>query len=241
MANIDVRRKANWLGSSSRIIKQLIVSVSSYITLPFASYQEDAVCKHFQAQYNGKYDPLCFDGKNKGYFEQIETVYNLINFEGKQIIDLGCGDISLYYWLTDKLIKPKKYIGVDFATRPACYDEPIFFLRKDLRKNHYQFQKGDIAVAVNSLCYLSDQAIDSLCVNLPNDFTFIIIEPFPGIFWDAYFDGCKLYYRSINHLVNRLSEFGLISQKIAVDYGLILFRQFLLPLSYCIVFKKNNL
>lgn len=229
-----IKRHAEWLGSPKRVLKQILSSIWSYVSLPFVKYSKNAVFDFFYSFYRGKPDPLVFDGKDRRYFDRIEDLFDVNTLKDQSVLDLGCGDGSFYFWLKHKQIQVKKYIGIDFAHEETTLDEYAYICNKDITTIETKEYIVSLIISVNIFCYLDNSSIDLLLRSKTGISKLIIIDPFPGIFWDAQFDGIKLFYRSPRKLIKILNSYGWVVQGISIDYGIKIKDFFLFPLSYCV-------
>ena len=240
MRKIEQKRVANWLGTPSRVVKQLIVSIWSYLTYPISNFRQNATKLFFCNLYKGKADPLIFDGKNYRYFEQIDMVYDIKNLTQKSVLDLGCGNGSLLLWLTTKQISLKEYIGIDFAHIDSKLSNNAKIIQKDIADIQINETNANIIFAVNVLCYINDATLSSIFESTKERTELIIIEPIPSIFWDAHFDGIKLYYRNSHKLISLLASKGWHVKCTAIDFGFKFFDNYLFPLSYCLLLVSDS-
>jgi len=231
---LEKKRVANWLGSPTRVIRQLIVSCWSYLSLPISKFHNNAAQHYFTNLYKGKPDPLIFDGKDNRYFEQIEMVYDINNLAEKKVLDLGCGNGSLFFWLMAKKIVLQEYIGIDFAHPASNLGNNACITQRDIRDIQLNKTNANTVFAINVLCYMSDELIDSVFQPLKKNSELIIIEPVPSLFWDAHFEGVKLFYRDNHKLKKILESKGWQVKNAATDYGCKFKGAYFLPLSYCL-------
>ena len=239
--NIEYHTRAVWLGSIGRVVKQYLVSTISYLTYPFIATKADATKKYFQSIYNNTLtDDLLFDGKNSKYFEKILNIYCLNKFEKKDVIDIGCGEAAFFFWLNKVGVTPNRYLGVDIAHPATEITESAKIVNSDIENYPLgnDTLKPSVLILSNSLCYINDKRFDRILKESTSETEALIIEPIPGLFWDAHFSEVKLYYRELSKIVAHFESFGWAIQGICIDY-LISCRFFtLFPLSVCIYTKK---
>lgn len=233
------KRVANWLGTPTRIINQLFVSCWSYLTFPIAKFHSSAAKDYFTNLYKSQPDPLIFDGKDTRYLEQVGIVYDTSSLVGETVLDLGCGNGSLYDWLSSKQIVLREYIGIDFAHFDKKLDANASILNKDVNNFQIDETNANVVFAVNVLCYLDDSPLSYIFQSEKKNIKLIIIEPTPGLFWDAHFDGVKLFYRNRQYLINILESNGWRLQNSSIDYWFKFLRMYFFPLSYCLFFVKE--
>lgn len=155
---------AGWFRPRRRIIKQYFISFKSHLTRNFAIYHKDAAKTYFLEIYNGKDDPYLFDGKEEGYYDSLLRAVEII--KNKNIVDLGCGTGALYRWLKIKQIPINSYIGVDFAVKNAIIDKNVRIIEKRIEAYSPPYNKDNVVIISNALCYLSDDQLNQLRTSL---------------------------------------------------------------------------
>ena len=228
--------KAIWTPDLKRFIKQIVVSVISYFTLPFFRGKDNGVLLFFERTYNNNIDELIFDGGTGGYYEKIELSKTKNLLIGANVIDLGCGNNSFYYWLQKKHIPFNLYKGLDFAVNSKSAKERFEIIKDNiLNFADYLLSEKNFILLCNVVCYLSDEEVSFILRRVPTDAIVTIIDPSPGLFWDAHFEGVKPEYRSIGMIERILQshKYSIISK--VQDYLMAIGKKhFLFPLSYCI-------
>jgi len=242
MKNIVIKEKENWLPKNKLLIIQLIVSIASYITLPFFKPRVDGSKKFFQANYSVNHDSLIFDGSTKGYYSKIERIVNIDSFRNKIIFDIGCGNGNLLKWFMNQSISFEKYIGIDFAIKISTEIKNADFILDDVANisKYLQGFKSRIFFLSNVACYLNDELFIGILNSLKIGDEIVIIDPSPNIFWDAHFKGIKPIYRKINKMKEILISNHFVIINDIQDYALRTKKYFFFPLSYGIVAIKNN-
>lgn len=228
------KRVANWLGNPKRILLQLWVSVWSFVFLPTAKYRNSAVYEYFSELYNGKPETLIFDGKDGRYLEQIEMVYNIENLKSRNILDLGCGDGAVFNWLLRQNINPESYRGIDFAHPDKIFNKNARIIKNNVNSIDFDEFKTLTITAVNILVYLNPNIAKLILKSRTQDTELIIIDPIPGLFWDAYWDNVQLFYRKPSMIIEMLKSEGWHIKGISIDYGIKFMNSFFFPLSYCL-------
>lgn len=228
---------AEWFGPRQNIIKQYFISFKSHLTKIFATYQKDAAKIYFSEIYNGKDDPYLFDGKKDGYYDGLLHAAEIL--KNKNIIDLGCGTGTLYKWLKKKQISINSYTGVDFAVKNTTIDKKVRIIRKRIEKYSTLYNKHNIVIASNVLCYLSDDQLEQLMISLTYAEYIIILEPIKSLFWDAYFDNVQLFYRKRKEIIKIFSDAGFKIKGISISYGIKFFQHYFIKLSNCLIFHKE--
>ena len=219
------------------------VSVLSHFFPSFNFKKNGNIQIFFKNHYAIKADPLIFDGNSNGYLSQLYPfIKNMDSIEN--IIDLGCGEGSLYHFLKKMKINFSKYIGIDFAIpdtllgSDATIQEADFTNKKTVRF----LTSKSILFAVNTFCYINkiakipilDQAKEKSAGQL------LVLEPWPGWFWDRHFEGIWPNYRSPQELNANLSEIGWEPINQINFYYSCLFGVYVMPLSYAMAFKKRG-
>lgn len=197
----------------------------------------------FKNHYSCQADPLIFDGNSDGYLLQLFPLIKEIDFI-ENIIDLGCGEAALYYFCKKRKIKFSKYIGIDFAIPDKIIDHDASIHHADFTDNttvrHLTSQS--ILFAINTFCYINKIAeIQALDTTKDNSVAqLLVLEPWPGIFWDRHFDGIWPNYRTPQELRESLFEIGWEPISQINFYYSCLFGVYVMPLSYAMTFKKRG-
>ena len=235
-----IKLKQNWMPKNTLLLKQLLVSTTSFITLPFFKPQPDGILKFFYSNYCEEPDGLIFDGTTSGYFSKIERVIDLKMLDKQVVFDIGCGDGTLLKWLRNKGVEFKKYIGVDFAYVPAIISEEAEFFLDDASNidNHFEPYQTQTSFMTNSACYLDTSLLEQVLHNFRRRDKLIITEPSPNLFWDAHFNGVKPIYRKISEIEKILLFCGFEVLDKVQDYGIKIGSKFYFPLSYCLYAQK---
>lgn len=234
-----IKRKANWLEFDRLMLRQYWVSMLSFTSLPFAKFEEDAAKKYFTKIYNGHFDPLLFDGKKGKYLEQIDLVLKLDEIKNKTILDIGCGNGIIYKWLSDKNTSIDNYIGFDFAHQDLTIGENARILNTDIINVDFsKYKESNLYFLVNSMCYLNDEKISHILRGVNKDDELIIVDPIPCLFWDAHFDGVKIFYRTPNKVIEMLLSFGFSVSQFSTDYQIKIKNKYFVKLSYCLKARK---
>ena len=238
--SLMIKLKQNWMPKNKLLLKQLLVSTASFITLPFFKSRADGVREFFYANYCDKPDGLIFDGTTSGYFSKIEVLVDLAILDKQVIFDIGCGDGALLKWIKGKNVRFKKYIGIDFAYIPTVTIVDTEFILDDAFNvsKHFKPYQKQISFMTNSACYFDIDLLDKILYSFRKGDELIITEPSPNIFWDAHFKGVKPIYRNLNKLrgILQASDFEILEE--VQDYAVKLGNKYLFPLSYCIHAKK---
>lgn len=210
---------ASWLPNISLFLKQLCVSLLSYITLPFFRVKENGILLFFQNNYYVEPDGLVFDGSTTGYFSKIHHLLDLESLSEMEVIDLGCGQGALYKWFRKNNVFVKRYIGIDFSIKYTQLDDLSFLVCDDINNiRKYLSDKKTVITLCNSLCYINDDifsaVLNSLCIGTH----IAIIEPSPNLFWDAHFNGIRPIYRSQNSVCEYLRKHGFMIESVTSDF-----------------------
>lgn len=237
MSNYNSR--AIWLPNCNKFLKQLAVSLISYITLPFFHQRRDGVKEFFNKNYYGAPDDLIFDGTSSGYFDRIRKLLGDRRYEFHVILDLGCGQGSLYHWLNGNSIKYKKYMGVDFAITPYEFQNAQFACGNICDIKSYITEDESLAFMCNSLCYIENSVFTTILSSLQKNSGIIVIDPTPNLFWDAHFCGVKPIYRSMKQTCELLQNAGFEIVNTHQDYLLGWKNHYAIGLSYGIFAVKR--
>lgn len=233
-----VKYKACWVGDCKKVLRQLMVSLKSYLIFPFIKKDKRATQNFFEAIYSAvKVDDLIFDGNDHSYLEKIESFINK-SIQYDYIYDCGCGNGAFLNYVVKEKIEFNQYIGIDFAIPISSNKNRVKFVKSDVENFDFTEQfYSRLVVVCNVACYLSDNKISNLLHKIAKEgTTVLIIDPVPGVFWDATFDRVKLFYRSPKKMVKLLHKHGYILKAMSKDYLVQIKSQYLFPLSYAGIF-----
>lgn len=236
----NFKERAKWLPNCRKFIKQLLVSISSYITLPFFCYKNDGTRLFFKKNYSEKQDDLIFDGTSSGYFSRIEKLLCGIVLDDTVIIDLGCGQGALFNWLESNAVTYKEYIGIDFAISQKATTKAKYICDNISNLEKYMPDNLCLIVMSNALCYIDDLLFLRILSALKRGDSILIIEPSPNIFWDAHFNGIKPLYRPIDTTCTFLQNCGYKIMNTFQDYLLGKLNHYYIELSYGIYATKED-
>lgn len=233
--------KSTWIPNKYLFFRQLRVSLFSYLTLPFFKRKENGVQLFFEKNYSKEKDDLIFDGNTTSYYDKLDSKEIRDLLSEANVIDLGCGSASFYKWLKNNHVTICSYIGLDFAVENKSINAACEIVNDNLLNfTNYLLYEKNVIVLCNVLCYLTDDVINAILYKCPVETVIIIIEPSPGVFWDAHFDGIKPKYRNVNSIERMLQKFGFQLLSTIQDYLVSINKQlYFFPLSYCICAKLN--
>lgn len=233
--------KALWLPSASKLIIQILLSLWSYLTLPFFHENKNAILKFFQNNYYQKSDDSIFDGNNRNYYSQIERTYNLRDLENKYLIDLGSGPGALYHWLKKKRINFLRYEGVDFAVNNHMLSQNAFIIQENMInycESKYEQKRQKTIFMSNSLCYITDEEFIRIINVFNSRDEMVIVEPSPNLFWNIHFNEIKPKYRKMQYVINILQNSGWEIKAASGDYLIKWNNKYLSKVSYLIFANK---
>lgn len=226
---------ANWLPNNRLLIKQIFLSAWSHITLPISKNFPNGVQSFFHHNYNHEPDELIFDGSNVFYFSRLFQALDIERLEDKTIIDLGCGRATLYNWMTDNDIPFFKYVGIDFAVDSIRLSERAQIIKSNIFNVDTFVSDGNCLFFLsNVICFQTNDELHYLLSNLSRRSEVLIIEPSPGLFWDAHFDGIHPCYRSIYSLTKIMNDCGIRIVNSMQDYMVNFLGSYYFPVSYCL-------
>lgn len=231
-------RIAKWTGSRKVVLKQFLVSIKSHLSFAAKKkhLRDSATKDYFTEIYSWREDPLLFDGKNYDYLDQIKNICNLEELNNGSILDIGCGNATLFHWLKSNNIQVEKYLGIDFAHSNEEIETNVKIVQSDINyidKN--TFNEATHIFFINVMCYLEDATVKNILSHVKSSCRIFIIEPIPNIFWDAHFEGVKLYYRTENQVKSTLLENKFKVLKLSNDYLFSIFKTPFFKLTYSIV------
>ena len=235
--------KSAWAPCWTLFIKQIYVSLISYITFPYYKKKENGVLLYFENNYYKKKDDLIFDGNTGKYYDILLSFDIQSILLNANVLDLGCGQASFFFWLKDKNIKYKSYLGLDFAIKPSLSTEGCI-IKRDNILNYANYLSGEIDVLLlcNVLCYLSDSDFQTILEESPVGCVVLVIDPTPGFFWDAHFSGIRPIYRKMSLVTTVLQQYGFCILERSQDYLMSIMKQwYLFPLSYCICARRGGI
>lgn len=235
------KERAEWIPKTKVFIKQIMVSMFSYITLPLFREKKDGIKEFFKKNYYDKPDGLVFDGTSSGYFSRIKYLSDISTLSKGTVVDLGCGQGGFYFWLCENNLQIKRYIGIDFSIKPQALNENCVFICDNiLNLKEYLSNETNTVVMSNLLCYIDDDTFIKILNNLRVKDNVIIIDPAPNVFWDAHFDGVKPVYRTLETVCSLLKEQGFIIKNIMSDYIFKIGPYYISELSYGIFAFKEG-
>lgn len=237
------RHRATWV-QPVPFLRQLCESIVNYFRGGRASLSRDVVKAFFDRHRGDQPDPLVFDGSRSGYYDQLLLV--MPQKPAVRYIDLGCGSGGLFAFLRARGILFEKYIGVDFSPTPG---QPVSRPDSTIRNASIEQEEllkdlvpGTHIIMINSVCYLES------VFNLPilqaaahcQDAALLVVEPYPGIFWDRQFEGIRPRYRHPDQLVREASTLGWVPSHFVIFYLIGIGPLFLWPLAYSLSFKSAS-
>ncbi len=232
---------AKWPQTNPHFWKQMRTGVLSHIFGPNTKEQKLEIQTFFQSHYK-QVDQLVCDGNTNGFLSQLNEL-GLFNVKTSHILDLGCGNGSLYRYIKDIGVDIPQYTGLDFAVSGKRLDSRAIICNIDLRNSQAVnlLANENTIFAINTFCYLESLS------NIPvlkssgrktNNYL-LVVDPWPGLFWERHFNGIWPTYRSPEKLIKEMSEIGWKPNQ-QVNYYLVrLFGKFFFPLSYGLSFKSN--
>lgn len=234
------KEKAVWLPKLNVFVKQIMVSIISYLTLPFYKEKKNAIQRFFIDNYYNTPDGLVFDGTSSGYFDRINLLIDFSLLPDMRFVDLGCGQGSLVFWLQNNKISYQEYLGIDFAIKQSKKENSVVFINDSiLNAGRYIRSSDDIIMMCNSLCYITDEEFAIILSSLKKGNRIIIIDPSPNLFWDAHFEGIKPIYRKRKTVLKLLNDSGFIIDSSIQDYLFKMGTIYCMPLSYGIYAIKK--
>lgn len=231
---------ANWLPNRKLLLKQIFLSAWSYITLPFSKNNQGGVQNFFHQNYYHEPDGLIFDGSNSFYFSRLFQMVDVNGLKEKTIVDLGCGKATLYIWMMNHKISFMKYVGIDFAVDSKVLCEGSQIIQSSIMNiNNFNHDGDCLFFLSNVICFLTIDELRHSLSNLSSQSEVLIIEPSPGLFWDAHFNGIHPVYRSIESLTEILNNEGIRIVNSMQDYMVKCLGTFCFPMSYCLYGVKK--
>lgn len=236
----NYKEQAKWIPKAKLFMKQIMVSIFSYLTLPLFKEKKNGIQEFFKKNYYVEPDGLVFDGTSSGYFSRVKYLSDTSILSQRTVLDLGCGQGTFYFWMCKNNIPVKQYIGIDFSIKTYKLNNNCKFICDDiinLRK--YLLAEIHTVVMCNLLCYIDDNTFIKILSDMNSKDSVIIIDPAPNIFWDAHFDGVKPIYRTLENVCVLLKKQGFIIENIMSDYLFKIGTYYISELSYGVcAFKK---
>ena len=210
--------------------------------MPFVKIDDAGIQAFFHKNHNIDPDEHVFDGSTVNYFSKVKRLIDISSLADKSIIDLGCGKGSFYFWLLSNNIFPISYLGVDFAVDTKILGENAVIVKENINNQGvYQVEGNNLFFTCNVLCYLRNKELESV-LNMPKvGDSVIIIEPSPGVFWDAHFNGIRPKYRKLKTMIQLLIDANYSIETVYQDYLFKICNNYYQPLSYAIhATRKSN-
>jgi SAM-dependent methyltransferase len=175
--------------------------------------QRDNVAKFFGHARGNEVGHDIVDLNSFAYKSMLERLIYDDLFDGKRVLDLGCGSAPILRFMSDHSIKPLRYVGVDLTTdnvvAPIDLAQRSKFINSDVCNIEFEYiDEAEVIVAFNLLCYL--ERIDELLklIKSKPGVVLLLAEPSPSIYWESYFSGVHVYLRSKSALRNALVSSG---------------------------------
>ena len=233
--NLPSRQSATWWRWNGRFLRQLLVGALSHLVSKPGALAAPVVQGFFRGRYSAS-DPSIFDCRTAGYCDPI--LEEIRQRRTTVVVDLGCGDGALCSCMREAGIEVPEYIGLDFAIVDRKIGERAHLLNCDVRQSVPAIVRDKSArtiTLINTLCYLpriEDVALLQLGSARTGD-TCLVMEPYPGWFWDRSFAGIQPLYRPPTEVASDLASLGWHIREITIHHsrlgGLRLF-----PISYLI-------
>lgn len=235
------RRRVAWV-QLNPFLRQLFESAANYFRRGGGSLSRESVKAFFDRHRGDQPDPLVFDGSRSGYYDQLLQV--MPQQSAVRYIDLGCGTGGLCAFLRARSISFETYIGVDFS--PIVGE---LFHGDDAIIRNASLDGEDLleylvpathVVMINSICY-QDTILEIPILRAASrckDAALLVVEPYPGLFWDTQFEGIRPRYRYPDQLMREASTLGWIPSRLVIFYLIKIGPLFLWPLAYSLSFKS---
>lgn len=240
---IQIKQRALWAGSKKKVFKQYIVSLWSYIKYPFVRKKEDATREYFSQIYGGTIqDDLIFDGNRGGYYIKLESL-QFPNKHYNAIFDCGCGIGSFFHFISRfQLISFDNYIGIDFALQDEKeLTHNAKLIKDDINSYNFLSSGNGLIVLCNVACYLSGEKMKNIISEATlNNCDILVLDPLPGLFWDATFDKVKLHYRSFKKMNSLMATYNYTNTMVVKDYLWNIGKCYFTPLSYATLYTCKD-
>lgn len=237
-----LKYKAKWAGGFNKIAKQFLVSAISYLSNPFVKKKDGATKSFFEAIYlKEKIDDLIFDAHEHAYLRKVDDLVKKIE-KINYIYDCGCGQGDFYKYALKQNVDFGKYIGIDFAIQSSPPNDDAEFVKMDLEDFPFcDAEKNKLVILCNVACYLSESKLKHILHGIAsNETTLLIIDPIPGLFWDATFEQVKLFYRSPKKMRFFLEKYNFYEEIESRDYLVKIGGVHLMPLSYAAIYRYKE-
>jgi SAM-dependent methyltransferase len=193
-----------WEGCKSRILSKR--SLSGNVT------DHTKIFDFFRNERYNEKNQSIIDTATSWYFKfAIDLIiFVLKDRNAINIVDLGCGQGKVFIELTNIGVILGKYIGIDLFISEQQrnlekHDTNVKFIQGDAGKTLSElpnnFAETSVLVAINALCY--NHNIENFVNSIGNDDVvrgkwsdFVVVEPYPSIFWENFFDGIHVHLRS---------------------------------------------
>lgn len=220
-------------------LRQFVAGVASRIKRGPERLNPENVRRFFERHRNTNPDPLVFDGATSGYYEQLFPL--LANDSSIMYLDLGCGVGNLRNFLIENKFSFARYVGVDFAGSSTKFESGSTVIDADIRSQALASYVTDRThvICVNSLCYqdnLSAITVLRHAATYPDN-RLLVVEPYPGIYWDESFYGVRPCYRTPEQLGRDLLPIGWSIEATYIYHLLRFGAKYIWPLSYVAAYR----
>jgi len=200
------KHRADWFILDRRTVKQCFVGALSHLR-GNGTLSPESVRAYFRKQYLDPFDDLIFDGNDFRYHAQLER--DLSSLEGSNVVDFGCGKATFYTFLVSQSVDFKSYFGVDFATEGREFASNARTIQSDAKTalDTLSFKGPAVAVFCNSACYMQDQTLATIACDARIEGV-LLLEPYPGFFWDRSFNRISPKYRYPEQLMRLIEACG---------------------------------
>lgn len=199
--------RAPWWRWDTRFLRQLVAGAFSHLVRRPGGLSPPDVMAFFAKR---TVDPTVFDGRTEGFYEPLLDL--IATYGSSVIVDLGCGDGALYEAMRQANISVEEYFGLDFAAAGGSLGPCATIITADITAPAPDAIAGKgnrTCCLVNTLCYLARvESVALLESDAGEGDVCLLIEPYPGWFWDRSFDGIAPRYRYPAEVAKALGSLG---------------------------------
>ena len=169
-----------------------------------------------------------------------------------RIIELGCGQGKTVSALESMCIELKGYFGIDLFISEAQHsfslrNDKIEFLEGRLEELFHHIEQAPEektgVLSINALCYLvrlGDLMSDARPLPVRAGDSLILVEPFPSIFWESWFNGISIKLRHPKELSSHFEQCGWELKEVRKLYLFKIGRFYVWPVSYGLHMKSQD-
>ena len=172
------------------------------------------------------------------------------------VVEIGSGQLKTVHELEKIDCQFDHYTGIDLyisdgEISKAGMDRRIELIQGDARQELSdvlsRYRDSCLIISINSLCYVDE--LDFLKIYDPGtsiapcdelNGALFLIEPFPSIYWESWFDNIRIFLRYPKYIINNLSTSYWDVVEIRMLYLFKIGSIFVWPITYGILFRETH-